>query len=338
MRTMATVKVYFTRGEQLASVQRTVPSGGTPPRAALRELLEGPTAAERERGIRTTIPDGARILSVDVDSDGTATADFAFDPGHRATGRDVSLRPARAAQVIYTLTALPGVDSVTILLNGRKRASFIGRELTIKGPLAQRDFAKPVTLPRTPGLVPDGPAPAAPRAVQSRLATLGYLPRSAVNGRWDYRTQQAVMAFQAWSGIGRDGAVGPQTIAALERQEAPVPTGRRGRRIEVYRARGVALLVEDGRLRRAIHVSTGAPGTETPLGTYRVYRKERNSWSVPFRVWLPYASYFTGGIAFHGYDDVPPRPASHGCVRVPHPEAPGVYQFARMGTTVAVYR
>ena len=334
---MATVKVYFTRGEQLAGVQRPVPSGGTPERAALRELLEGPTAAERERGIATTIPQGARIRAVDVDSDGTATADFGFDPGHRATARDVSLRPARAAQVIYTLTALPGVRSVTILVNGRKRASFIGRELVLKGPLAQRDFARPVTLPRTPRLVPDGPAPAAPRAVQARLAALGYLPRSAVNGRWDYRTQQAVMAFQAWSRIGRDGRVGPATIAALERSEAPRPRFARGRRIEVYRERGVALLVENGRLRRAIHVSTGARGSPTPVGTFRVFRKERNSWSVPFRVWLPYASYFRGGIAFHGYDDVPPRPASHGCVRVPHPEAPGVYAFARMGTTVAVY-
>ena len=170
------------------------------------------------------------------------------------------------------------------------------------------------------------------------MAALGYLPRSAVNGRWDYRTQQAVMAFQAWSGIGRDGTVGPETIAALETRETPRPTVSRGRRIEIYRARGVALLIENGRLRRAIHVSTGKRGFETPIGTFRVFRKERNSWSVPYRVWLPYASYFRGGIAFHGYTDVPARPASHGCVRVPHPEAPGVYAFATIGTTVAVYR
>jgi hypothetical protein len=47
-----------------------------------------------------------------------------------------------------------------------------------------------------------------------------------------------------------------------------------------------------------------------------VFRKELRSWSVPF----------------------PPFPASHGCVRVPAPEARGVYEFASLGTAVVVYR
>jgi lipoprotein-anchoring transpeptidase ErfK/SrfK len=338
MRAMATVKVFLTRGEQLVAVQRPLPPSARREAAALRALLAGPTAAERARGVGTTIPPGARLLSVEVAPDGTATADFGYRRGYRATPRDVSLRPARAAQVIYTLSAISGIRKVVILIDGRKRASFIGRQLMIKGPLEQRDFARPVTLPERPGLVPDGPAPADPRAVQTRLAALGYLPRPAVTGRWDYRTQQAVMAFQAWSGIGRDGVVGPETIAALETRQAPIPQVARGRRIEVYRSRGVALLIENGRVRRAIHVSTGARGFETPMGSFRVFRKERNSWSVPYRVWLPYASYFRGGIAFHAYASVPAHPASHGCVRVPHPEAPYVYAFATLGTTVAVYR
>ena len=84
------------------------------------------------------------------------------------------------------------------------------------------------------------------------------------------------------------------------------------------------------KLPRAIHVSTGAPGTPTPTGRFRVYRKQRESWSVPFRVWLPWASYFSAGFALHGYADVPPFPASHGCVRIPLSEAPTVYAFARL--------
>ena len=86
----------------------------------------------------------------------------------------------------------------------------------------------------------------------------------------------------------------------------------------------------------AIHVSSGGPGNETPAGTFAVFRKELRSWSVPFQVWLPYASYFNQGIAFHEYPDVPPTPASHGCVRVPAPEAPGVYKFAKIDTPVIV--
>ena len=67
-----------------------------------------------------------------------------------------------------------------------------------------------------------------------------------------------------------------------------------------------------------------------------MFRKEVNSWSVPYQVWLPWASYFNAGIAFHGYLDIPPHPASHGCVRVPEPEAEHLYDFARIGTPVIV--
>jgi lipoprotein-anchoring transpeptidase ErfK/SrfK len=106
--------------------------------------------------------------------------------------------------------------------------------------------------------------------------------------------------------------------------------------VEVYRSRGVTLLVDNGRVVRAVHSSSGRPGWSTPGGTFSVVRKELLSWSVPFQVLMPYASYFVGGIAFHGYSDVPAYPASHGCVRLSLPEAPFVYEFARPGTPVAV--
>ena len=64
------------------------------------------------------------------------------------------------------------------------------------------------------------------------------------------------------------------------------------------------------------------------------YRKEILSWSVPFSTWMPYASYFSGGFAMHSYPSVPAYPASHGCVRLPAVEAPGVYAFAGYGTPV----
>ncbi|HJQ49493.1 MAG TPA: L,D-transpeptidase, partial [Gaiellaceae bacterium] len=86
-----------------------------------------------------------------------------------------------------------------------------------------------------------------------------------------------------------------------------------------------------------LHSSSGKRGYETPSGTYTVFRKERNSWSVPYQVWLPYASYFNAGIAFHGYPQVPAHPASHGCVRLATAEALFAYTFMAIGTTVSVY-
>ena len=106
--------------------------------------------------------------------------------------------------------------------------------------------------------------------------------------------------------------------------------------MEIHRDLGVLLLLEGNRVVQAVHISTGAGGA-TPSGSYSVYRKELMSWSVPFSVWLPYASYFNGGMALHSYPDVPPWPASHGCVRVSPPEAPFVYDFADYGTPIRVF-
>ena len=234
---------------------------------------------------------------------------------------------ARVGQLTYTLTQLDGVDAVRVLAAGRP----------VEANARRADYAKPAKGP-PPAPNRRGAKSLSTRKVQKRLAHLRYLPHSAVDGVAGYRTQQAVMAFQAWSGLERDGIVGPATTAALAGAHRPRP-GRKGpsRRIEVYRDKGVALLIEHDQMRRAIHVSAGAPGTPTPTGRYEVFRKELRSWSVPFQVWLPLASYFNQGIAFHEYPDVPPYPASHGCVRVPVPEAHGVYDFASIGTAVVVY-
>jgi lipoprotein-anchoring transpeptidase ErfK/SrfK len=146
-----------------------------------------------------------------------------------------------------------------------------------------------------------------------------------------------VIAFQSWEGLARDGIAGPVTRAALASARRPKPRATGGRRIEVFREKGVALLVKDGRTKRAVHVSTGAPGYATPAGSFSVFRKERMSWSVPFSQWLPWASYFFQGIAFHEYASVPTYPASHGCVRVPEPEARYLYRFADVGLRVVVF-
>ncbi len=175
-------------------------------------------------------------------------------------------------------------------------------------------------------------------AMQTYLADQGYLPWPSVDGSYDYRTEQALMAFQGWNGLERTGRADLKTLKRMVKSTAPRPWKRyKGRRIEVHVARQVALLVtKTGRVVRAIHVSTGAGG-RTPHGDFKIYRKEMMSWSVPFSVWLPYASYITGGIAFHKYPSVPGYPASHGCIRVSAPEAPVVWDYAEMGTPTYIH-
>ena len=175
--------------------------------------------------------------------------------------------------------------------------------------------------------------------VQRRLIQLKYLPSGAVTGKADYRTSQALLAFQAWNGLSRDGVAGVLTRKRLSTASAPTPRHQSGggHYVEVYRSLGVALCVDGGTLVRAVHCSTGRPGLETTPGVWTVYLKSLRFWSQEYSSWMPYASFFHNGEGLHGYEDVPAYPASHGCVRLPMPEAPWVYQFASMGSTVFVF-
>lgn len=185
---------------------------------------------------------------------------------------------------------------------------------------------------RDPAPLRLGDRGAAVAELRQRLATLRYLPPDDAGRSFDRRTWHAVVALQGWSRIARDGIVGPQTRRALARARIPVPWSRR-RGIEVHLDRQVMLLLRDGRVRRAVHVSTGADG-RTPVGRYRIRSRQRRSWSTAFRVWLNLAQYFHRGYAIHQYDDVPSYPASHGCVRVPAEEAGVVWRFGRVGMRV----
>jgi lipoprotein-anchoring transpeptidase ErfK/SrfK len=338
-----TVQLYFIAGEQFQKVDRKIAADGDRLHATTEALIDGPIAADAEKGVRpqTAIPGSTTLDDVSLADDGTATvavsADFMDGIPANPAERDREQRAdlaARLGQITYTLGQLPNVQETKVVAGGEPVVSDDTNEPVVD----PRDYAKPST--QGPGwkAKPTGEKSLNTREVQKRLAKLHYLPPGAVDGEAGYRTQQAVMAFQAWEGLDRDGVVGPMTTAALAKAKTPKPSNQGpSKRIEVYRSKGVILEIAHDKVRRAIHVSTGQPGLETPAGTFKVFRKELRSWSVPFQVWLPYASYFNNGIAFHEYPDVPPYPASHGCVRVPSPEAPGVYKFAKLGTTVIVF-
>jgi hypothetical protein len=49
----------------------------------------------------------------------------------------------------------------------------------------------------------------------------------------------------------------------------------------------VLLLVRGSQAVRAIHISSGAPGTSTPPGSFKIYRKARKDWVVPVQGLAP---------------------------------------------------
>lgn len=323
----AAVSVFFPRGEQMVAVERD----GSTVQDAVRALLRGPTADERRQGFRTYIPRGTGLRAVRISS-GRATIDLGpkIMQGLNAEGLN-----ARLAQIVYTATGAQRVRSARVLIQGGTVLGvFPGIDASV--PLTRAGLATPSAPPPAPTDPSTGGPESGTAALQARLATLGFLDPAAADGRPGPRTTAAVIAFQKWARLGRDGVAGPATQAALASAARPTPrtTGGAGRRVELLLDRQVALAIENDHVVRVLHVSSGAAGTPTPPGSYAVTRKELRSWSVPFQVWLPYASYFVGGIAFHEYPEVPVYPASHGCVRMTSFDAPWMFAFLSTGTPV----
>lgn len=161
--------------------------------------------------------------------------------------------------------------------------------------------------------------------VQQQLADLGYWLGTA-DGVFGSLTEQAVLAFQGWEGLARDGVVGPTTRDALDEAARPVPSNS-GDLVEIHRDRGVLLVVRGGETRWAIHTSTGSGERYTqPDGDVAVADTPAGRWTVSWQVdgwresflgelWRP--KYFhEHGLAIHGYPEVPAHNASHGCARV----------------------
>jgi lipoprotein-anchoring transpeptidase ErfK/SrfK len=192
-----------------------------------------------------------------------------------------------------------------------------------------------VIVPSTAGAATAPKSNATTRVLQERLEDLHY-PTGGIDGRTGASTKAAIQAFQKANGLSPDGVLGPATRAALEDPVTVKPSSKKaGRHVEVDLERQLLLVVDDGTVDRIYSVSTGMRGHETPVGTFKIGRKEQRSWSVPYKVWLPYASYFVGGVAFHSGDTATAR-ASHGCVRVPSGFAKEVYELLSPGTTVIV--
>ena len=323
------VAVYFVQGEQLAPVNRR----GRTALDAVRQLVAGPTRAERHRGFRTYVPASTRVRRVAV-RHGLATVDLSTV---FANGRDPAGMLARLGELVRTVTGIEGTKRVQLLIDGKATAGMFPGIPTSR-PITLRLLRTPnMPVPHTPPTRLPAPDPAV-MATQQRLITLGYMVPGDDDGRLGPATQNAILAFQKWEGLNRTGLLdsGTKKRLASARRPKPHTRGGTGKRAEILLDRQVALLIKSNRVVRAIAVSSGKPSTPTPPGSYHVYAKIREWWSVPFREWLPYALPFVGGIAFHQFPSVPAYPASHGCVRQLPSVAPWTYKFAYVGMPVKV--
>jgi hypothetical protein len=172
--------------------------------------------------------------------------------------------------------------------------------------------------------------------LQRGLLKLGYA--TPVTGYFDSLTANAVNAFRKSNGMGRDGYAMKSVYAKVLRREGAFKlrypkSGNHGKHVEFDWSRQVLVLADRGRPYRVYHTSSGAPVTPTVFGSYRFYRQDLGTNAKG----MVHSSYFIGGYAIHGYASVPNYPASHGCLRVPIPNAMSIFDWIDIGDPIYTY-
>jgi lipoprotein-anchoring transpeptidase ErfK/SrfK len=161
-------------------------------------------------------------------------------------------------------------------------------------------------------------------------------------------TKAAVEAFETQNGIGVDGIAGPAVWTALINDAI---NNKADSTPYVYVLVNKALpenltLWNNGVAQYVgIAVNTGAPGADTTDGSYAVFEHVRfsdmkgtnpdgSTYNDPN---VPYASYFNGGDALHGFIRASyGSPQSNGCVEMTYADAALVWPLTPIGTLVTV--
>lgn len=248
-------------------------------------------------------------------------------------------KDAKAATTVAA-TAVPGASSVDA-----------GLTVPLTTPVAETAATVPfVPLART---ISNGQTGDDIRMVQDRLTQLGFVPGPA-DGAFGPNTRAAVWAFEKLVlKVPREQATGKVTPEMWQTMAGPVAIGPRRiglgeTHMEVYLPEQVAIVFQGDRPAMITHISSGdgeefrevvtidpgedgnENGTEplkkgiigksyTTGGTFTFDRryKEGTDWKEGKlgRMYKPV--YFNYGLAVHGSGNVPNKPASHGCIRIP---------------------
>ena len=111
-----------------------------PPASTLSRLLDalgrGPNRNEVDAGLRSALPDESRFPDVSV-SRGTATVDL----GRRFTALSGEDQVIALAQLVYTLTAQPGIGLVRFTLQGEPTEVPRANGSLTSGPVSRDDYA-----------------------------------------------------------------------------------------------------------------------------------------------------------------------------------------------------
>jgi len=180
------------------------------------------------------------------------------------------------------------------------------------------------------------------------LGNLGYLTENA-DGRLDFMSRHAIMAFQKVEGLKRTGVLTASLLEKMREASAPTAKYNGAAHVEVDLTRQVLFMVgDDGKVNLIVPISSGSGErywdkerkkfevASTPRGEFKIQRKINGTRKAPLGS-IYYPSYFVGGWAVHGSASIPSKPASHGCVRVPRGADKKLFGMMPKGMTIYLY-
>jgi L,D-transpeptidase catalytic domain len=288
------------------------PAPGSPVRVerangANATVVAGPGSSVGLRASFDAPTDGATTAEVRVARDGKITHRYTV-PLVAKDGKATIAMPIRAKKV--------GIYRVGVRVSGR-----------LVGDVVEFD-----AIPRT---LNSGSPKRSISMAQAILSRHAYVVGSA--GQFDARTGRALVAARKRLGLARTPTWDATLAGRLARGEGdfPVRFKGHGRHVEADLSLQIlALIGANGKVERIYPTSSGKPSTPTILGSFSVYRKDLGTNAKG----MVNSSYFIRGYAIHGYAQVPTYNASHGCLRVPVPDALSIFNWVRYGTKVDVYR
>ena len=239
-------------------------------------------------------------------------------------------------------SALPSSDTVSFTVA-------TGDTLRLQQLLAGLDYL-PV------GFAPSGPAPAPADLALDQPGAFAWrwpgmpteLTSQWTQGADNEITRAAVEDFQTQNGLGVDGIPGPAVWTALLNDTINhKASGTPYVYVLVNKALPESLTLWNNGVAQltGIAVNTGVPGADTTDGSYAVFEHVRYSemkgtnpdgshYDDPN---VPYASYFNGGDALHGFIRASyGSPQSNGCVEMTYANASVVWPLTPIGTLVTV--
>jgi L,D-transpeptidase catalytic domain len=172
------------------------------------------------------------------------------------------------------------------------------------------------------------------RGFKQALKKQGYVPSggSCMNDK----DSRAVLAFRKVNNDSHNFHSGSGIVKAVFAGHGAYHLKYRnaGKHAEVSISKQVLVLAAGGKPVQTYHVSTGKSSTPTVTGHFAFYLRQPGTNSHG----MVDSTYFHGGYAVHGYPSVPATyPASHGCVRVPIPDALHIYNSIELGESIYVY-